>query len=185
MLNRLFTHWLRYLGHKPCFRIYGKAKAEKDWHVIDVFATSRRDRTSRLPLWRGTCITWTDEVIVIGCDFAEIVLREQMARPASRDFPVEVAGGRLRDALRRAAAGASDQFAPSELIAHECGHTHQVLRFGPAYWFVVGALTLLREGPHWWNHFENDASASGLFGGIVPGSVLPEWMAKVVRSPYA
>src|SRR5262249_44625716 len=108
-------------------------------------------------LWRGTCITWTDSVIAVGWDCAEEVLREQMAEPASRDHPVEVAGGRLRGQARWVAA--------SEVLAHECGHTAQARRLGWAYWPVGAAFTLWREGPHWWNHFENQASAEGLFGG--------------------
>lgn len=37
-----------------------------------------------------------------------------------------------------------------------------------------------REGQRWWNHFENQASEEGLFGGIVNGSVCPEMMARVL-----
>ena len=44
MLHDLASAWLRYLGGKPCFRIYGKAKTESDWRVIDIFATHRRDQ---------------------------------------------------------------------------------------------------------------------------------------------
>jgi hypothetical protein len=35
-------------------------------------------------------------------------------------------------------------------------------------------LTLFREGPRWYNFFENQASEAGQFGGIVNGSVAPE-----------
>ncbi len=49
---------------------------------------------------------------------------------------------------------------------------------GLLYWPVVGALTLFREGPHWWNHFENQASEQGQFGGIVNGSVCAELMQR-------
>ena len=42
----------------------------------------------------------------------------------------------------------------------------------------TGALfTLWREGPHWWNWFENAASEQGQFGGIVPGSVAAQLLA--------
>ena len=85
--------------------------------------------------------------------------------------PVEVAGGRVRDLDRRTAAGAEPWATASEILAHEIGHTGQALRLGPVYLPVVGAFTLFREGPHWWNHFENQASEDGQFGGIVNGSV--------------
>jgi glutathione S-transferase len=43
MVDALLTHWLRWLGGTPCFRVYGKARPEVDWRVIDVYATHRRD----------------------------------------------------------------------------------------------------------------------------------------------
>jgi hypothetical protein len=177
MLNRALTYWLRRLGGPPCFRIYGKARPEVDWRVIDVFATPRRNLESRWPLWGGACTTWTDEVIAVGWDFAERVWREQRETPASREHPVEVAGGRIRDSARRAAAGAPSITSASEVLAHECGHTYQVLQLGSFYLPVVGSVTLFREGPHWWNHFENRASAEGQFGGFVNGSVSAELLA--------
>jgi hypothetical protein len=181
MLNRAFTRWLRRRGGTPCFRIYGKARPEREWRIIDVFATPRRNWESRWPLWGGACTTWSECVIAVGWDFAEGVLREQQADPASRAHPVEVAGGRIRDAARRAAAGAPSIAAASEVLAHECGHTYQVLQLGDAYLPVVGAVTLFREGPHWWNHFENRASAEGQFGGIVTGTVSAELLALAGR----
>lgn len=171
MVDRLLSAWLRWLGGTPCFRIYGKSCRESDWRVIEVFATRRRDRDSRLPLWGGTCITWTSQVIVVGWDFAESVLREQAADPASRARPVEVAGGRIRDGVRRLAAGGPSFASASEILAHECGHTIQARRLDLFYLPVVGSVTLFREGPHWWNHFENRASEEGMFGGIVNGTV--------------
>jgi hypothetical protein len=181
MVNWLLSAWLRRLGGTPCFRIHGKSRRESAWRIIDVFATHRRDSDSRwfAPFWRGTCITWTAEVIAIGWDFAERVLREQAADPASRERPVEVAGGRIRDWQRRTAAGASSQVSASEVLAHECGHTRQVLRYGVAYWPIGGSLTLFREGPHWWNYFENQASEEGQFGGIVNGSVCGPLMERL------
>lgn len=173
MLHNLFSRWLRLLAGRPCFRIYGKSKAETDWRVIDVVATHRRDRLSRLPLWSGCCITWSNAVIAVGWDFAERVLAEQAAAPASRDKPVEVQGGRIRS---------SDRAVPvlaSEVLAHECGHTWQARRLGALYWLVGGTFTLFREGRHLWNGFENQASEMGQFGGIVNGSVCPELMARL------
>ncbi len=183
MFNRLATFALRRLGGPPCFRIYGKARCESEWRIIGVHATHRRDSDSRWParLFRGTCITWTAEVIAVGWDFAESVLREQIGEPASRDRPLEVAGGRIGDGLRRAAAGASPFASCSEVLAHECGHTWQMLRLGLLYWPIGGAFTLFREGPHWWNRFENQASESGQFGGIVNGSVHPEFMSRLSK----
>jgi hypothetical protein len=171
MLHDAVSAVLRRLSGPPCFRVYGRAIYEPDWHVIDIYATHRRDLASRWPLWSGTCITWTAGVIAVGWDFAACVWREQMNDPASRERPVEVAGGRLRDWRRRLAAGASSQPSASEVLAHECGHTAQARRLGVVYWPLGGAVTLFREGPHWWNHFENQASATGQFGGIVSGSV--------------
>ncbi|HXG08885.1 MAG TPA: hypothetical protein VNK04_03780, partial [Gemmataceae bacterium] len=141
-----------------------------------VYATSRRNAESRWPLWAGTCIAWSDQVIAVGWDFAEQVLREQAREPASRQCPVEVAGGRIRDARRRAAVGAPSFPSASEVLAHECGHTWQARRLGALYLPLVGSVTLFREGPHFWNHFENQASEQGLFGGLVNGSVCPELM---------
>src|SRR5947209_14797928 len=99
MFNKLATAWFHLLGGKPCFRIYGKARREKDWRVIEVHATHRRDQDSPWPrfLFRGTCITWTATVIAVGWDIAEEVLREQVTEPALRQHPVEVGGGRIRD----------------------------------------------------------------------------------------
>jgi hypothetical protein len=47
---------------------------------------------------------------------------------------------------------------------------------GVAYLPIVGAVTLFREGPHFWNHFENQASELGQFGGIVNGSLSQKWV---------
>ena len=179
MINEWLSSWLHYLGRTPCFRIYGKSRRERRWRVISVYATHRRDVASRWPLWRGTCITWTSEVIVVGWDFAEEVLREQVDAPASRARPVAVAGGRIKDLLRRAAAGVPDFASSSEVLAHECGHTWQALRIGPAYLPLVGAVTFFQEGPHPWNRFENEASEEGLFGGLVNHSVCPALMRRL------
>ncbi len=157
----------RRLGGSPCFRIYGRACDEPAWHPIDVFATHRRDLTSRWPLIGGTCITWTENVVAVGWDFAANVLREQVQQPASRQQPIIVRGGRLR-------IGRRAEFGPptcSEILAHECGHTGQARRGGLWYWPLGATFTLFREGDGWWNRFENEASATGEFGGIVAGSV--------------
>src|SRR5581483_7337111 len=121
--------------------------------------------------WGGACTTWSDCVVAVGWDFALLAYGEQRLEPASRDMPVVVAGGRLRDVRRRLAAAAPTFPSASEILAHECGHTYQALQLGPAYLPVVGAVTLFREGPRWWNHFENRASEEGQFGGFVNGSV--------------
>src|SRR5579875_3041932 len=127
MLTRFFMQGLRRLSGQPCFQIYGKARSESAWRVIGVYATHRRNSDSPWPpvLFRGTCITWTAEIIAVGWDFAEEVLREQLSQPASRDHPVEVSAGGLRDPHRRAAAGAEPWASASEILAHECGHTWQ------------------------------------------------------------
>jgi hypothetical protein len=179
MFNEAATAWFRWLDRTPCFRIYGKARRETEWRIIDIFATHRRDHDSRWPspFWRGTLITWTAKVIAVGWDFALDVLREQMAEPASRERPVEVAGGRLSDRDRRTTAGARPWPMASEVLAHECGHTWQARRLGVLYWPVGAAVTLFREGRHWWNGFENQASALGQFGGIVNGSVCEQLMS--------
>lgn len=181
MVNAVLSYCLRRLGGTPCFRIHGKAKVEADWRIIDVFATQRRNLESRWPFWRGTCITWTDRVVVVGWDFAESVLREQRERPASRDLPVEVVGGRIRDGTRRAVSGGPSFAAASEILAHECGHTYQAICLGPAYLPLVGSVTLFQEGPRWWNHFENRASEDGMFGGIVNGSVAGELLDRMTE----
>jgi len=160
-------------------RVYGKARDEAQWRVLDVYATPRRDAGSRLPLWRATCIAWTDRMIAVGWDFAERLLAEQLAAPASRQEPVTVAGGRLRDPRRRLASGAGERASASEVLAHECGHTWQALRLGAAYLPLVGALTLFREGSQLWNHFENQASEQGQFGGLVSGSVRGDLLSRL------
>lgn len=179
MWNDFLTRWLQWLGRTACFRIYGKARVESHWRVIEVYATHRRNARGRLPLWRGACIAWTDRVIAVGWDFAERLWREQRVKPASREYPLAVAGGRVRDFRRRAAAGAGVFPSASEVMAHECGHTWQALRLGPAYLPLVGSVTLFREGPHFWNHFENQASDQGEFGGIVNGSVSADLMRRL------
>ena len=89
MFNSIASFLFRRLGGVPCFRIYGKVRRERDWRVVDVFATARRNLDSRwpAPIFRGTCITWTASIISVGLDFAEQVLREQLAEPASARTP--------------------------------------------------------------------------------------------------
>jgi len=171
MVNEIFSRWLRWCGGAPCFQVYGRGRQEVEWRTVAVYATHRRNATSRWPLWAGTCITWTSQVVVVGWDFAEQLLHEQMANPASRQLPVEVAGGRLRDRLRRASAGAASLPTVSEILAHECGHTWQALHLRAAYLPIGAAFTLFREGPRFWNRFENQASEQGQFGGIIQGSI--------------
>jgi hypothetical protein len=172
-LSNLF-HWV---GREPCFQIYGKARKEKDWRVISVYAHRLYDMNSGWPFMCGVCVTFTSEVIVLGWDMAEAVLAEQKSEPASRRFPVEVLGGRLGDPGRREKAGVVSFPSASEVIAHECGHTWQAMRIGPCYLPLVGSVTLFREGPRPWNRFENEASEQGLFGGIVNRSVCGRLMA--------
>jgi hypothetical protein len=180
MFNPIASACFRLAG-TPAFRIYGKGRREQEWRVIDVHATRRRDLDSRWPgfLFRGTCITWTSSVIAVGGDFAESVLIEQALAPASRERPVEVAGGRLRDDARRKEAGGLAWATASEVLAHEVGHTWQARRMGWAYWPVGALFTLCREGPRWYNHFENQASAEGQFGGLVNGSVCERLMGRL------
>lgn len=183
MVDQLLSWWLRRIGGAPCFQVHGKGKTEADWRLIHVFATHRRSLESRWPLWRGTCITWARDVIVVGWDFAERLVEEQARVPASREHPVEVAGGRLCDWQRRMKAGASSQCSASEVMAHECGHTEQIRWMRDLYLPVVGSVTLFREGPHWWNYFENNASETGQFGGIVNGSVCARLMETLKPKP--
>jgi hypothetical protein len=68
-------------------------------------------------------------------------------------------------------------------MAHEIGHTAQAVRLGMLYLPTGAAFTLFREGRAWYNHFENQASESGQFGGIVNGSVHPALMARVAKGP--
>ena len=180
MFNELASAWFRWWGGVPAFRIHGKGRHETRWREIDVFASHRRNQSSSWPafLFRGTCITYTSHIIAVGWDFAEEVLREQMDEPAARDNPVEVVGGRLRHSHVRADAGGQPWPSASEVLAHECGHTAQAVRMTFFYWPVGACFTLFREGPHWYNRFENQASAQGQFGGIVNGSVHPVLMSR-------
>src|SRR5262245_25144319 len=185
MFDATLSALLRRLGGTPCFRIYGKGAPERDWRVIDVFATPRRNVDSRWALCRGTCTTWTPEVVVVGWDHALAVLREQASEPASRLNPVVVAGGRLCDRERRLQSGAGAWASVSEVLAHECGHTWQArrMRTGLLYLPVVGSVTLFGEGPRLWNHFENQASEIGLFGGLVNQSVSRELLERAALLP--
>jgi hypothetical protein len=182
MIDAWLTRWLRWHGGSPCFRILGKGRAESSYRLIDVYATPRRDAASRWPLWRGSCITWTSEVIVVGWDFAAALVREPAAMQVRPEEPVIVAAGRTRDASRRLAAAAPARPALAEILAHECGHTWQAKRYAAAYLPVVGSMTLFREGQHFWNHFENQASEEGVFGGLVDGSLIPEIASPSVYS---
>jgi hypothetical protein len=173
MIDHLLTTCLRQLGGIPAFRVYGKARPETVWRTIEVFATDRRDLSSRWPLWRGACTTWSSSVIAVGWDFAKRLLAEQWECPASRESWVEVAGGRLRDACRRRTLAAPPHPGASEILAHECGHTWQAIRMWGVYLPLVGSMTLFREGQKLWNHFENQASEVGQFGGVLDGSVCP------------
>jgi len=141
MVNECVSRWLCWLGGQPSFQIHGRGRAEEDWRTISVYATHRRNAESRWPLCRGTCITWTSEVIAVGWDFALELVREQMTEPASRQRPVEVSGGRLQNLMGRADAGAPGFPTVSEVLAHECGHTWQALRFRAAY-LPIGARSL-------------------------------------------
>jgi hypothetical protein len=181
MFNDLVTIAFRRLGGVPAYQIYGKTRREPAWRVIDVQATSRRDLDSRwpAPFWPGTCITWSSAVIAVGWDFALNVYREQCRQPATREQPLEVAGGRLHHAERRRRAGAASFPSASEVLAHECGHTGQAIRLDIAYLPTGALFTLFREGPRWVNWFENAASEQGQFGGIVHGSVSTELLARL------
>ena len=170
---------LRAIGGTPAMRVYGKGKSETTWREIDVFATRLRDAHSPWPFFGGTCITWTRGVIAVGWDFAEQVLSEQVAAPASQEFPVTVGGGRLHDGPRRSDAQARSFPLASEVLAHECGHTCQAIRFWPLYLLLGALFTWWREGKYWWNWFENQASELGQFGGIVTGTVHPKLWAAI------
>jgi hypothetical protein len=123
-------------------------------------------------------------VIALGWDCAEEILSEQMAEPASREHPVTVPAGRLNPVLRPPDAEA--RFATmSEILAHECGHTWQARRLGVLYWPVGALFTLWREGRHFWNHFENQASEEGEFGGLVNGSVSAALMERFQKRDSA
>jgi hypothetical protein len=174
MFNELASTFFRWIGGAPCFRVWAKARCEKRWRVVDVYATARRDVDSPWPspMWPGVCITWSAEVIAVGWDFAESVYRRQRGSPASRESPVAVEAGRLRGPHRPPPHAC-------EVLAHECGHTWQARRMGLYYWPVGATFTLFREGPHFWNRFENEASAQGLFGGLVPGSASAELLRRV------
>jgi hypothetical protein len=171
MLHEWVSSFYRLARGTPAFRVYGKGRSEPDYSVIDIYATSLRDFGSGVPLMEGSCITWTSSLISVGWEFAAELLREQITSPASRQFPVGVLGTRLNDPFRRHAVSASPWPSHSEILAHECGHTAQARRMGGLYWLIGAALTLCREGPNWWNEFENRASEGGQFGGIVSGSI--------------
>jgi hypothetical protein len=174
----MYNHWFNALHAslgERAFQIYGKTRRESDWRVLSVYASRRRNALDgwMRPMWAGTLITWTDSVIACGWDVAEEVLREQIEWPASRAFPIEVIGGRLRDEQRRLAAGGPLWPSCSEIIAHEVGHSYQAKRLSWLYLPKGALFTLWREGEGWVHAFENEASEMGQFGGLVPGSLHP------------
>ena len=173
MTHNIATYLLRRFGAAPALQVYGRGARERDWHVIDIVATHRRNADSQWPppFFPGVCITWTANVIAVGWDFAERLICEQVEWPRSREHPLMIPGGRLRDRERRLDAGGPPYCDATEIIAHEIGHTAQARRMGLLYWPVGAAFTLFREGDGWTHWFENGASAQGVFGGIVPGSV--------------
>lgn len=179
MYNELTSGWIRSLGGKPAFQIYGRSRPELRWRVIDVFATHRRDCNSRwpAPFFAGTAITWCSHVIEIGWDFAVQVYLEQREEPATRDNPLQVQAGRLRDSQRRLQHGFRSRPSVSEIIAHECGHTRQAVQLQFVFLPVGAFFTLFREGNRWYNLFENQASECGQFGGILPDSIHPRLLA--------
>jgi hypothetical protein len=167
MFDAALSRLLKRFGARPCLRVYGKARHENNWRVIDVASSPRRNCGSEWPLMRGTCITLTSSLIVVGWDFARGFMAEQIHAPASPECAVLVHGGRLHNMRHREKAGVFAGCSYSEVMAHECGHTAQAIRLGAGYLPLVGAVTLFREGERWWNHWENDASAHGMMGGIV------------------
>lgn len=173
----LATAALKSFGATVAFCILGRGRGEREWSEIAVVANHRRDANSRWPLWRNHCMTLTANLIAVGWTHAAALLAEQRMTPASAAEPVRVCGGRLRDAVRRAAVGADCGVSLSELMAHECGHTAQARRMGFLYWPIVGAVTLFREGPHWWQRYENEASEHGEFAGILDGTIHPRLLS--------
>lgn len=180
MIDTIVSECFACFGGQPCCEIYGKSRREADWRRIRVYASQRHDMTSRWPLVSGSCVTWSSQVILIGWDFARALLQEQIREPASRQFPVEVCGGRLKDQERRAQAQGPSYPSYSEIMAHECGHTWQALWLGPSYLALVGSVTMFQEGPKPWNRFENEASEQGLFGGLVAASLCPRLAAELL-----
>lgn len=166
----------------PAFRAYARARSEPLWREVAVYASPIRNIGSGWPspFFAGTAIAWADSVIAIGEDFAVGLLREQFDEPASRDRPVEVIGGRLRDPERRQVAEGSAVPSWSEVLAHECGHTWQARRYSWLYLPIGAIFTLFREGQGWTHWFENQASELGLFGGIVNGSVRPDLLKRAL-----
>ncbi len=175
----MLSAWIRSWSGPPAFQVFGKTRRERNWRVIDVYATPRRDLMSGWPFWRGTCTCWSADLIAVGCDFARAALRCKHTWLASRERPIAVFTGSFRNqrAEDRLAAGLPAGATHAEVLAHEIGHTGQALRYRMFYLLFVGALTLFGEGPRPWNRFENEASAKGQFGGIVNGSVSPAFLS--------
>ncbi len=171
MTDEWFTACHKQICKEPAFLIYGKAKQEKSWRILRVHCSKIRNDQGGWPLIKNTLITWTSEVVAMGWDFALGILEEQAIQPASRENPIVVNAGRYRMPKVREKAGFSPDPSYSEILAHECGHSYQAIRLGPAYLPVAAFFTLFREGDTLWNALENEASETGQFGGIVPGSI--------------
>jgi hypothetical protein len=110
-------------------------------------------------------------MVAVGWDFAQAFLADPAVWKVSRASPLVVAGGSLVNVEARLRAGGPAAPSKGEILAHEIGHTFQAMRYRAFYLPIVGAVTIFGEGPRFWNAFENEASAVGQFGGIVPGSL--------------
>ena len=166
VLHETVSNVYRSLFGPPCFQVYGKGRFKRDWHIVDVYTSRRRDCGSGWPFFSGTCITWTASVIAVGQDFAEQLLREQSTEPASQGNPVLVEGAAYTTSTADLPPLPS-LFPP----LRKSWLTNAATPPRPAVWVVFMAdwcqCELFRQGPHWWNRFENEASEIGRFGGIV------------------
>lgn len=173
MLHTLHTAWRT----PATFRVHGKTRSESSWRIITVRAVPWRNHSVGWPFFRGTCTCWSAGFIAVGLDFAQELLADPAVWQVTREQPAMVAASSLCDMEKRTQAGAPALPSHAELLAHEIGHTLQARRYRLLYLPLVGSMTRFGEGCHWWNRFENEASATGQFGGIVAGSVSPALQA--------
>ena len=176
MLHEEVSAAFRLLSGRPCFRIYGRATYEPSWQVIDVFAfkSPGLDEPLAAPRRDLHYLDGRRHRRWMGLRRVRIARADRGSRPRGTARWSSAAGGSVRaaaassDRRRPAKSSPTNAATPAKLVGWESGIGRSALR-----------LTLFREGDRWWNWFENEASATGQFGGIVNGTVVAELMQKL------
>ena len=117
MFNPLMSAWLRWLGGPPCFQVHGRPVPNRPVHRKRPRHRAAGSGEPLARLWLARHLHHLDgfggrrRLGLCGGRAAR-----KPFRPASRDHPVQVGGGRLRDAVRREAAGVDPYPSASEIL---------------------------------------------------------------------